>query len=93
MEFKKESKEFNEYKNFDELKEFLKKKKNVVILGIGNQLRGDDFAGSLVARKLGQELKKNYVTVFDGGIVPENFTGMIKREDPSHIILIDAADM
>lgn len=47
----------------------------------------------LVARKLGQELKKNYVTVFDGGIVPENFTGMIKREDPSHIILIDAADM
>ncbi len=93
MEFKKESKEFNEYKNFDELKEFLKKKKNVVIIGIGNQLRGDDFAGSLVARKLGQELKKNYVTVFDGGIVPENFTGMIKREDPSHIILIDAADM
>lgn len=31
--------------------------------------------------------------VFDGGVVPENFTGVIKRESPSHIILIDAADM
>lgn len=94
MEFKKESKEFNEYKNFhEELKEFLKKKENVVILGIGNQLRGDDFAGSLVAKKLGQALKKEYITVFDGGTVPENFTGMIKKEDPSHLILIDAADM
>jgi hydrogenase 3 maturation protease len=49
--------------------------------------------GSLAARKLSQTLKKRYVTVLDGGTVPENFTGLIKRENPSHIILIDAADM
>jgi hydrogenase 3 maturation protease len=33
------------------------------------------------------------VVVFDGQVVPENFTGAIKKENPSHIILIDAADM
>jgi hydrogenase 3 maturation protease len=33
------------------------------------------------------------VMVIDGGTVPENFTGLIKKETPSHIILMDAADM
>ena len=76
------------------MKEFLKNNTKLVILGIGNQLRGDDFSGSLVARKLTKLLyKRDDVVVFDGGTVPENFTGTIKKENPSHIILIDAADM
>lgn len=57
-------------------------------------MRGDDFLGSLVARKLIPLFnKKDDVTVFDGGVVPENYTGAVKKENPSHIILIDAADM
>jgi len=38
-------------------------------------------------------VEKKDVTVLDGGTVPENFTGLIKRENPTHIILLDAADM
>lgn len=38
-------------------------------------------------------MEKKDVTVLDGGTVPENFTGLIKRENPTHIILLDAADM
>jgi len=76
------------------LKEFLKNTDKLVILGIGNELRGDDFLGSLIARKLTPLFsKRDDVVVFDGGVVPENFTGAIKRESPSHIIFIDAADM
>lgn len=75
------------------MKEFLKNRDKLVILGIGNQLRGDDFSGSLIARKLNHTLENKSVTVLDGGTVPENFTGVIKKETPSHIILIDAADM
>jgi hydrogenase 3 maturation protease len=65
-----------------------------VILGIGNPLRGDDFLGSLMARRLEQFFQeKDDITVLDGGTVPENFTGLIKRENPTHIILIDATRM
>ena len=76
------------------MKEFLKNSQNLVILGIGNDMRGDDGLGSLIARKLMNMLKGNqYVKVYDGGTVPENFTGAIKRDNPSHIIVIDAVEM
>ena len=76
------------------MKEFLKNSQNLVILGIGNDMRGDDGLGSLLARKLMNMLKDNqYVKVYDGGTVPENFTGAIKRDNPSHIIVIDAVEM
>jgi hydrogenase 3 maturation protease len=63
-----------------------------VILGIGNEMRGDDGLGSILAQKL-SNLENNNVTVFDGKTVPENFTGAIKRETPSHIIILDAVEM
>lgn len=76
-----------------ELAEFLQGRGKLVILGVGNQLRGDDFLGPFVVRKLSQTLESRDVVVIDGGTVPENFTGVIKKENPTHIILIDAADM
>ena len=76
------------------MKEFLKNSRKLVVLGIGNDMRGDDALGSLLARKLSNLLKNNQdVTVYDAGTVPENFTGAIKKDNPSHIILIDAVDM
>ncbi len=63
-----------------------------MILGIGNEMRGDDGLGSILAQKLSIIEKKN-ITVFDGKSVPENFTGVIKRETPSHIIILDAVEM
>lgn len=29
----------------------------------------------------------------DGGTVPENYTGLIRKENPTHIILVDAVEM
>jgi hydrogenase 3 maturation protease len=76
------------------LKKFLNNSDKLVILGIGNELRGDDFLGSLLARRLSKLFKeKNNIVVIDGGTVPENYTGAIKKENPDNIILIDAADM
>ena len=88
---KLESKEFYKFKQ--DLEEFIKNWDKLVILGIGNPLRGDDFSGSLVARRLNQTLDEEKIIVIDGETVPENFTGQIKKENPSHIILFDAADM
>jgi hydrogenase 3 maturation protease len=57
-------------------------------------MRGDDALGSVLAKKLSKLLLENKnVVVFDGKTVPENFTGAIKRETPSHIIIIDAVKM
>ncbi len=61
---------------------------------IGNELRGDDGLGPLFANKF-SKITKNArdVVVINGGIVPENFTGSIRKENPSHVILIDAVEM
>ncbi len=76
------------------LKKFINNSDKLVILGIGNELKGDDFLGSLLARKLSNLFKeKDNIVVFDGGTVPENYTGAIKKENANVIILIDAADM
>lgn len=63
-----------------------------MVLGIGNDMRGDDGLGSILAQKL-LILENENITVFDGKTVPENFTGAIKRETPSHIIILDAVEM
>jgi hydrogenase 3 maturation protease len=74
------------------LKQFLKGHKKLVILGIGNEMRGDDGLGPVMAQKLAPYEKENF-TVFDAKTVPENFTGAIKKEAPSHMIILDAVDM
>jgi hydrogenase 3 maturation protease len=80
-----------------ELKSKLSGAKKVAILGIGSQLKGDDAGGVLVAEDLRKSLtqnpKKTDVGIFIGGTAPENITSEIKRFVPSHIIIVDAADM
>jgi hydrogenase 3 maturation protease len=70
------------------LKQKLKGASKVLILGIGSELKGDDAAGILAAEKLEEEFE-----VIIGGTSPENFTGEIKRLKPSHLIIIDSAQM
>ena len=148
--------------NFDEISKeidlFLQNCDNLLILGIGNDIRGDDGLGPYIINQLSilkdsilnnsnqddlrEEINQNelinqdndfefFDNVFDintgntpldegldsyinelnvdvneslvdrldktffinGGSVPENFTGLIKKCDPSHIILIDASLM
>ncbi|MBZ9571283.1 hydrogenase maturation peptidase HycI [Methanobrevibacter sp. TMH8] len=68
-----------------------------MILGIGNELRGDDALGPFIINSLDSDQNNNLnnekVTLINGGSAPENFTGLIKRENPSHILIIDAALM
>jgi hydrogenase 3 maturation protease len=71
--------------------------KCLAVLAAGSHLRGDDAAGMLVAEEL--EKRRNEwpgepaVHVFLGETAPENFTGAIRAVAPSHLLLIDAADM
>ncbi len=80
----------------------------VAVIGIGNELNGDDAAGVLAARALKVELanhnaienpagKENTkpveLLVIDAGPAPENFSGSLRRFRPDRVLLIDAADM
>lgn len=65
----------------------------VAVLGIGNELRGDDAAGLRVAEKLQQELESSSVLIVPAGSVPENFSLDVKDFGPDHIILIDSVDL
>jgi hydrogenase 3 maturation protease len=67
------------------------------VLGIGSDLRGDDAAGVLMARSIqkrsvGKRSTKK-LKVFIGGTAPENITGEIKKFKPTHLIILDAADV
>jgi len=61
----------------------------VVILGIGNNLRSDDGAGSLLASRIKDKVP--YI-VYDAGPNPENYLGKIIKDHPDNIVIIDAAD-
>jgi hydrogenase 3 maturation protease len=69
----------------------------VAVLGVGSELRGDDQAGLLVIQKLRKRCKVDGscpgIGLFHGATAPENLTGEIKAYRPSHLILIDAADV
>ena len=64
----------------------IKRIKNA-LLGIGNDLRGDDGAGSFIAQNF---YHKNWFNI-DGKSAPENCTSIIKRIKPSLLVIIDAA--
>jgi len=69
----------------------------VAVLGIGNELMGDDAAGILVVRGLREcsprEGCGRTVCLFECHTTPENFTGAIERLKPDLVLMIDAADM
>ena len=70
----------------------LKGAERVVVLGVGSELRGDDVAGPLVLEEL-QKKKHPKLQLIDGGTAPENFTGEIKKKQPTHLVIVDAADL
>lgn len=69
------------------LQEHLKGK--LVILGIGNTMRGDDGVGSLLASRIRGKVP---FCVFDAGVAPENYLEKVIREKPDNILFIDAVD-
>jgi len=85
------------------LEDFLQDYDKLIILGIGNELRGDDALGPYFINLIESELKDSFnedkfttkknIILINGGSAPENFTGLLKKEKPSHILIIDAALM
>ncbi len=73
------------------LKKSLAKAPAIVLVGVGSDLRGDDAAGILVAQKV--QSRKSNVRCLIGGTAPENLTGQIKKLKPSHLIVVDSADL
>ncbi len=66
----------------------------VAVLGIGNELNGDDAAGVRVVRELAARLTATPgVLLIDGGVAPENYTGPLRRFQPDLVLEIDAAHL
>ena len=60
-----------------------------VLLGIGNEMNGDDAIGVWIARNFRH---KNWLAI-DCATVPENYIGEIVRQHPEKIVMVDAAQM
>jgi hydrogenase 3 maturation protease len=67
----------------------------LAIVGIGNEFRGDDAAGVLVARALpARETNADagHILIIQAGHAPENVTGDLRQFAPELVLLIDSAD-
>jgi hydrogenase 3 maturation protease len=62
----------------------------VVVAGIGNPIRSDDFVGVKIVQGLRGKVSKN-VFLIECETVPESFVQQILDFKPSHVLLIDAA--
>ena len=62
----------------------------VMILGVGNTLRGDDGTGPYLVKQLEGQVG---AILLDCGEVPENFLGKIAEIQPDNILIIDAVDL
>jgi hydrogenase 3 maturation protease len=68
----------------------------VAVVGIGNELNGDDGVGVWVARNLQEAVGRvadSPVLIVEAGTAPENVTGALRKFAPILILLIDAAQL
>ena len=64
----------------------------LLIMCIGNREGGDDSIGPYIADNL-LKLNLKKIDVIDCGVVPENYTSIVKEKNPDKLIIIDAIDM
>jgi len=79
--------------NYDlekELKKWLKDAYRIVIAGIGNPMRMDDFVGVKIAQDLKGKVSGR-VMLLECETIPESYVQQILDFDPTHLLLIDAA--
>lgn len=72
------------------LRNWLSNARRVVIAGIGNPLRKDDFVGVKIVRNLRNKVSEA-VYLIECETVPESFIKPIEEFKPTHILVIDAA--
>jgi len=73
------------------LTEALSRAKRIVVLGVGSSLRGDDAAGSLLARRLSRA-RVSGVLVLDCATTPESFTDKVGEFGADHVVIVDAVE-
>ena len=73
-----------------ELKKWLSDARRVVLAGIGNPIRMDDFVGVKIVQDLQGKVSER-VYLIECETVPESFIQQIIDFKPSHVLLIDAA--
>jgi hydrogenase 3 maturation protease len=61
------------------------------LVGIGNPLRGDDGVGVRIVELLQKDGPRN-VLLLNTETVPEAFTGKVVEYNPTHVLLLDAAN-
>jgi hydrogenase 3 maturation protease len=64
--------------------------KKVLLLGVGNRLRGDDGVGSYLIKRLQKKVK---IPLIDAGDVPENYIRPIENSGADLVLVVDAADL
>jgi hydrogenase 3 maturation protease len=73
-----------------ELKKWFAGAEKVVVAGIGNPIRMDDFVGVRIVQELQGKVSEK-VFLIECETVPESFIQQIAEFGPTHILLIDAA--
>lgn len=66
------------------------------MVGIGNELNGDDAAGVAAVRllrRLSAAQAPNLHLLIEAGLAPESFSGPLRRFGPDVVLFLDAAEM
>jgi hydrogenase 3 maturation protease len=61
----------------------------ILVLGIGNRMRGDDAIGSVVAERL---VRAGTIPALDCGEMPDNYVGKVWELGPDELIIVDACN-
>lgn len=78
------------------LQGWLEGAERLAVVGVGSTLRADDAAGMMVVERLSEEFPKGArpeLLFCPGETAPENYSGKIRSFRPTHILVIDAADV
>jgi hydrogenase 3 maturation protease len=76
------------------LTEQLRPVRDLALLAVGSELFGDDAVALRVAELLQPHVDAGKpLHTFIGSNAPENCTGPIRRLNPSHLVVVDAADL
>ena len=73
-----------------ELKNWFAEAKKVVIAGIGNPIRTDDYAGLKIVEQLKGKLPET-ICLLECETIPESYLLDMEEFNPTHVLLIDAA--
>lgn len=73
-----------------DLRAWLSGARRVVVAGVGNSLRKDDFVGAEIVRSLQGKVSED-VFLIECETVPESFLEPIIEFKPTHVLVLDAA--